>query len=105
MFIHDLDETDNMRAKESVMLGLPHKSIFSEKVMVGDREIDGKQLKWSVFHDFSASTMYATVQEWVFPFIKNLHDDSRCFKKQAECIEFINRNNCRNQPKIRRKTR
>ena len=75
MFIHDLDETDNMRAKESVMLGLPHASIFADKVMVGDREIDGKQLKWSVFHDFPASKMYATVQEWVFPFIKNLHDD------------------------------
>ena len=75
MFIHDLDETDNMHAKESVMLGLPHASIFADKVMVGDREIDGKQLKWSVFHDFPASKMYATVQEWVFPFIKNLHDD------------------------------
>ena len=75
MFIHDLDETDNMRAKESVMLGLPHASMFADKVMIGDREIDGKQLKWSVFHDFPASKMYATVQEWVFPFIKNLHDD------------------------------
>ena len=75
MFIHDLDETDNMRAKESVMLGLPHQSIFADKVKVGEREIDGNQLKWSVFHDYPASKMYATVQEWVFPFIKSLHDD------------------------------
>ena len=75
MFIHDLDDTDNLRAKEAVMLGLPHKSIFADKVKVGDREIDGNQLKWSVFHDFPAGKMYSTVQEWVFPFIKNLHDD------------------------------
>ena len=75
MFIHDLDDTDNIRAKEAVMLGLPHKSIFAEKVRVGDREIDGNQLKWSVFHDFPAGKMYSTVQEWVFPFIKGLHDD------------------------------
>ena len=75
MFIRDLDDTDNLRAKEAVMLGLPHKSIFADKVMIGDREIDGNQLKWSTFHDFPAGKMYSTVQEWVFPFIKNLHDD------------------------------
>ena len=64
MFIRDLDDTDNLRAKEAVMLGLPHKSIFADKVTVGEREIDGNQLKWSVFHDFPAGKMYATVQEW-----------------------------------------
>ena len=75
MFIHDLDDADNLRAKECAMLGLPHKSIFADEVQVGERTIDGKQLKWSVFHDFPAGKMYATVQEWVFPFIKNLHGD------------------------------
>ena len=75
MFIHDLDETDNIRAKEAAMLGLPHASIFSGSVQVGERTIDGNQLKWSVFHDFPAARMYSTMQEWVFPFIKNLHGD------------------------------
>lgn len=75
MFIRDLDDTDNIRAKEAVMLGLPHKSIFADVVKVGDREIEGKQLKWSTFHDLPAAKMYSTVQEWVFPFIKNLHED------------------------------
>ena len=36
MFIHDLDETDNTRAKESAMLGLPHNSIFAGEVQIGD---------------------------------------------------------------------
>lgn len=73
MFIHDLDDADNLRAKESAMLSLPFKSIFSEEVNIGGRKIDGSQLKWSVFRDFPAGKMYSVVQEWVFPFIKNLH--------------------------------
>ena len=75
MFIHDLDDTDNLRAKESAMLGLPHKSIFADEVTIGERSIDGHQLKWSTFRDFPAGKMYTIMQEWVFPFIKNLHAD------------------------------
>lgn len=75
MFIRDLDDVDNKREKESAMLGLPYTSIFAEEVKIGDRSIDGKQLKWSVFHDFPAGRMYTVMQEWVFPFIKNLHSD------------------------------
>lgn len=75
MFIHDLDDSDNLRAKESAMLGLPYKSIFAGEVQVGDRKVEGNQLKWSVFHDFPAGRMYSVMQEWVFPFIKNLHGD------------------------------
>ena len=75
MFIHDLDDSDNLRAKEADMLGLPYQSIFAGEVQVGDRTIDGQHLKWSVFHDFPAAKMYAVVQDWVFPFIKNLHSD------------------------------
>lgn len=75
MFIHDLDDSDNKRAKESAMLGLSYESIFAESVKIGDRDIDGTQLKWSVFHDFPAQKMYSIIQEWVFPFIKTLHND------------------------------
>ena len=76
MFIHDLDEMDNRKAKDSEMLGLPYTSIFSEEVAVNGRTIDGQQLKWSVFHDLPAAKMYEIVQEWVFPFIKTLHSDA-----------------------------
>ena len=75
MFIHDLDDLDNKRAKESAMLGLPFESIYAEEVQIGDRVIDGMQLKWSVFRDFPADRMYSIMQEWVFPFIKTLHND------------------------------
>jgi hypothetical protein len=59
MFIHDLDDSDNLRAKEAAMLGLPYKSIFADQVQIGDRTVDGQQLKWSVFHDFPAGKMYS----------------------------------------------
>jgi len=75
MFIHDLDESDDLRAKESAMLGLKYKSIFADEVEIGSRKVDGRKLKWSVFRDLPAGEMYSTVQESVFPFIKNLHSD------------------------------
>ena len=75
MFIKELDDTDNLKAKECALLGLPFKSIFDGEVTIGERQVDGQQLKWSVFHDFPASKMYTVVQENVFPFIKNLHAD------------------------------
>ena len=75
MFIKDLDDLDNKRAKESAMLGLPFESIFAKEVSIGGRTIEGTQLKWSVFHDFPADKMYTLMQEWVFPFIKTLHDN------------------------------
>ena len=75
MFIHDLDDVDNKKAKDSAMLGLPYESIFGEQVEIGGRVVDGTQLKWSVFHDFPADKMYSVMQEWVFPFIKTLHSD------------------------------
>ena len=75
MFIHDLDDSDNRRAKESVMLGLPYESIFKEEIQIGSQTVDGTQLKWSVFRDFPADRMYSVMQEWVFPFIKTLHSD------------------------------
>ena len=89
MFIHDLDDTDNLRAKEAAMLGLPYQSIFADEVQVGDRTIDGQQLKWSVFHDFPAGKMYSVMQEWVFPFIKNLHGDkSSAYSKYMDDAIF-----------------
>jgi len=73
MFIHDLDNVDNIHKKESAMLGLSYKSVFAQEAKIGERIIEGTQLKWSVFHDFPADKMYSVVQEMVFPFIKNLH--------------------------------
>jgi type I restriction enzyme M protein len=75
MFVRDLDDADNLRSKEAIMLGVPHKSIFGEEVVVGSQKVDGQQLKWSVFRDYPADKAYTIMQEQVFPFIKTLHSD------------------------------
>ena len=66
MFIRDLDDMDNTRKKDSLMLGLPYKSMFADK----------EHLKWSSLRDRPADAMYETMQTKIFPFIKTLHTDS-----------------------------
>ena len=75
MFIHDLDVSDTKKSKDSALLGLPFESVFADTVKINDTPFDGKQLKWSVFHDFPAAEMYEVVSSKVFPFIKSLHPD------------------------------
>ena len=50
MFIHDLDEVDNRRAKEAAMLDLPYTSLFDAAVEISGQTVESTQLKWSVFH-------------------------------------------------------
>ena len=56
MFIHDLDAADNQRAKESAMLGLPHKSIFSGEVQVGGADHSGQSAQMVSVPRFSRRT-------------------------------------------------
>ncbi|MCD8327060.1 MAG: type I restriction-modification system subunit M [Lachnospiraceae bacterium] len=88
MFIRDLDDTDNLRARENAMLGLAYVSIFPGEVEILGRRIPGNQLRWSVFHDYEAGRMYVNMQECVFPFIKGLHGDknSAYSKYMADAI-------------------
>ena len=67
MFIRDLDELDNTRQKEALMLELPFESMFPA---------DGQEMKWSVLRDLPAASMYDIVQTRVFPFIKTLHGNA-----------------------------
>jgi len=66
MFIRDLDEMDNARKKDSVMLGITYERIFAGK----------EHLKWSSLRDKPADTMYQSMQGEVFPFIKGLHTNN-----------------------------
>ena len=88
MFIHDLDDTDNLREKESIMLGIPYESIFAGDVELGGRSVDASQLKWSTFHDFPAAKMYSVVSELVFPFIKTLGSSGSGYAKYMDDAIF-----------------
>ena len=72
MFIHELDSSDNIHRTGSEMLGIPFKSIFEGKKVIGNQEIDGRKLKWSVFRDLPAQQMFDLISKCVFPFIKDL---------------------------------
>ncbi len=66
LFIRGLDIADSIREKESIVLGIEHKSIFAK---------NKQHLRWSVFKDLQAQKMYQIVAEEVFPFIKTLNGD------------------------------
>ena len=71
MFIRDLNQTDDTRQKESVMLDIPYNSVFV-----------GKELyKWSTLRDKPAVIMYQIIQEDVFPFIKDLNGTNGSYSK------------------------
>ena len=71
MFIRDLDQTDNTRQKESIMLEIPYSSLFSDR----------DHLKWSVLRDKPAEVIYETMLTEVFPFIKTLNGDNGSYAK------------------------
>lgn len=75
MFIHDLDDVDNIRAKKVFCLACHIRVFFQKRLRLVKERWMGSQLKWSVFRDFPADRMYSVMQEWVFPFIKTLHSD------------------------------
>jgi type I restriction enzyme M protein len=66
LFIRGLDIADSIREKESIVLGIEHKSIFAK---------NKQHLRWSVFKDLQAQKMYQIVADEVFPFIKTLNGD------------------------------
>lgn len=75
MFIHDLDDMDNAKIKNSIMLEIPYTSIFNGSTKINNVDTNFSEFKWSKFHDFEPQRMYDIVQNGVFPFIKNLHSD------------------------------
>lgn len=73
MFIRDLDDLDNNRSKDCLMIGIPFTSIFEGEYQMGNTTVDCKQFKWSYFKDLPAEKMFGIVQNGVFPFIKQMH--------------------------------
>ena len=74
MFIRDLDDVDNLRAKECAMLGLPHKSIFADEVQVGDkvkkRVVINKLINSLLA--FLVKTVILTDKSTILEFVQNL---------------------------------
>lgn len=67
LFIKQLDDVETTKENEANFLGVPFESMFPG---------DCQKYRWSKFKNLgSADEMYGVVQNGVFPFIKNLHQD------------------------------
>lgn len=88
MFMHQLDEKEYEAESLEEALGAPQPRIFPKtyKNATGV-EIPGVELRWSRFKDKPAETMFQTVSEFAFPFIKTLGDGS-AFTQSMESATF-----------------
>lgn len=64
LFIKGLDDKEIVKENDAILLGIDFDRTFPE---------DKQNLRWSKFKNFEAETMYETVTNGVFPFIKTLH--------------------------------
>lgn len=88
MFMRSLDEKELETEKMEQMLGTELDRIFPEAYRNSyGAEIPGDQLRWSRFKDLPAQEMYRVVNEFAFPFIKQLGDES-AFAKAMESATF-----------------
>ena len=92
MFIKDLDDLDNKKKKDNLLLGLnDYKSIYDGEVQVDDDlVVNGDELRWSTFKDFAPDKMFTVVQTEVFPFIKNLKNgEDSSFARHMKDSTFL----------------
>ena len=88
MFMRSLDEKELETEKMEQMLGTELDRIFPETYRNSyGAEIPGDQLRWSRFKDLPTQEMYRVVNEFAFPFIKQLGDES-AFAKAMESATF-----------------
>ena len=88
MFMRSLDEKELESEKMEQMLGTELDRIFPKTYHNSyGAEIPGDQLRWSRFKDLPAQEMYRVVNEFAFPFIKQLGDES-AFAKAMESATF-----------------
>lgn len=88
MFMHQLDEQEYEAEQMETMLGIEQRHIFPKTYAnPAGIQIPGEELRWSRFKDKPAETMYHTVSEFAFPFIKALGDGS-AFTRSMESATF-----------------
>jgi type I restriction enzyme M protein len=90
MFIRSLDEQE-LETERMEALGVPGEHLFPDTFTKDDgSSIAGSELRWNVFKDQAPATMLTTIRDWVFPFIKQLHDDTPFARSMADATFGIN---------------
>lgn len=88
MFMRSLDERELETERMEQIIGTSQKHIFPKTYRNAyGVEIDGQELRWSRFKDKPAEEMYRIVDQFAFPFIKEMGDSS-AFAKAMEGATF-----------------
>lgn len=91
MFIRSLDEQELETERMESLLHVPGEHLFPDVFTKEDgSSISGYELRWNVFKDFEPQRMLEVVRDWVFPFIKQLHDDTPFARSMADASFGIN---------------
>lgn len=88
MFMRSLDEREFEVEQMEQIAQTPQKHLFPETYRNAyGVEIDGQELRWSRFKDKPAEEMYRIVDQFAFPFVKEIGDGS-AFMKAMESATF-----------------
>lgn len=77
LFMKMLDDNQLKQEANAALLGVQlNKKVFKDGVCVISEnphvETDYKNLRWSTFHNFEPNAMFRNIQDYVFPFIKQI---------------------------------
>jgi type I restriction enzyme M protein len=94
LFMKQIDELDLKREKDAQFTGDTFNSRFKgEFFLPSDLEkknpMDKARLRWSYFKQMKADEMLPHVQQWVFPFIKDLNGDGSAFTRHMANAVFL----------------
>jgi type I restriction enzyme M protein len=94
LFMKQIDELDLKREKDAIFTGDTFNSRFKgEFFLPSDTEkknpIDKATLRWSYFKQLKAELMLPHVQQYVFPFIKELNGDGSAFTRHMANAVFL----------------
>ncbi len=87
LFIKRLDDLHTQRESKANALQQPIENpIFKTEKYKGDngKEIDEQTFRWSRFRHTTPAQIYATIDQGVFPFLRNMGDKESAFAKHME---------------------
>ena len=92
MFIKLLDDNQQKDESKANSLGIQlERKIFGEGICVISEnphlEANYEDMRWHVFHNFDPETMFRTMRDYVFPFIKTIGDST--FSKYMDNATFL----------------
>lgn len=75
LYIKTLDDIELQHESDSELLGTQFDKLFPDRVVIDGVEKDSNILRWHYFKNIDPEEMYLNMSRYVFPYIKDMHDD------------------------------